>query len=177
MVDLYWETRPASDFEGLFTHVPDDALNSPRRSVVPLLDFCRFPDEALVRLNEMVNPELRNASDMIFEYAVSVQQGRGKASFTDLLILTPEAVVAVEAKYTEPEYESVKSWLGEGKQNRHEVLQGWLNLLANAAGRKIAEADVHRLPYQLIHRAASACHVERSKRAMIYLVFENAAPH
>ena len=174
---LYWETAPASDFDSLVKLVPDESLNSPRRSVVPLLDFCRVRNEALARLDAVVNPNLGDATDMIFEHAVPVQQGRGKPSFTDLLILTPVAVVAVEAKYTEPEYESVKSWLGEGQPNRHDVLQGWLNLLANALGRPIAEAEVQNLPYQLIHRAASACHIERSERAMIYLVFESAAPH
>jgi hypothetical protein len=177
VVQLFWNKERVESFNGLLQRVPNDVLNSPRRSVVPLLDFSRDPANALARIGSVTHLDLAPATDMIFEHAVPVQRGRGKASFTDLLILSPKAAVAVEAKYTEPEYETVKSWLGESKPNREDVLSGWLSLLERVSNRPLRATDVAELPYQLVHRAASVCHCPHQKRVMLYLVFGEPAAH
>ena len=176
MPRLFWNGSEARSFTELLQLAPDTALNSPHRSVVPLLDFVRVPADALTRIGDRVRLDLADAAELRFEHPIPVQRGRGKASFTDLVVLTPTVSLFVEAKYTEPEYEPVSKWLEKGSENRREVLHGWLYLLAKA-GRPVPEDAVRNLPYQLIHRAASACHSNRTTRVMAYLIFGPAREH
>jgi hypothetical protein len=124
-----------------------------------------------------------------FEYEVPVRAGHGKASYTDLMILADEVAVGIEAKFTEPPYKSVTAWLkrmsadnGRDSQskktqpNRLQVLNGWLNAIENVTSRSIAHEALRDLPYQLIHRTASVCCVERPRRYLVYQVFSNERP-
>lgn len=171
VTSLKWGTKRASSFAELLRLIPAGALKSPRRSVVPLVDFCRTPETAWSAIGAAVGLDLANTTEFIFESAVPVQQGVGKSSYSDLLILSPEAAVTIEAKYTEPEYESVHTWLRTEGNNRAEVLAGWLGLINQVVGRTVEQRSVANLPYQLIHRVASACFAARSKRVMAYLIF------
>lgn len=172
MVRLAWGPARSEDYLELLDSVPDDALNSPTRSVVPLLDFWRDPEIRLRELGTTLGLELQSPLDLIFEYSVPVQRGRGKASFTDLMVLSEDSAIAVEAKYTEPEYESVASWLGrEATDNRVAVLDGWLCLINGRTASALSRENVLNLPYQLVHRAASACFPTKAKTALVYLVF------
>lgn len=177
MVQMYWGSTKAADHLALLNIIPPKELDSPRRSVVPLADFWRTPGERLHELGELIGVQLEAPAELIFEYAVPVQNGKGKASFTDLMILTHNTAVAVEAKYTEPEYESVRSWLGDQTEgNRVDVLNGWLDLINQKTGSTLRSEHVAELPYQLIHRTASACYPKVAKAALVYLVFHEAAP-
>lgn len=102
------------------------ALKKRTRSTVPLLDYWRDTDECLRQFGHAAGLDLSAATELHFEHSVAVRSGRGKPSFTDLMILSPESVVAVEAKYTEPRYASVRNWLGERAPiptNREKVLK------------------------------------------------------
>jgi len=91
------------------------------------------------------------------------------------MIIASSAVVAIEAKFTEPPSETVGAWLGDPPQaNRSEVLEGWLHSIRNTAGISLRAAHVMDLPYQLIHRTASACSVSGPNRAVVYQVFGEA---
>jgi hypothetical protein len=88
------------------------------------------------------------------------------------MILSSSFAVAIEAKYTEPAYETVKQWLARpGKENRQLVLEGWLSLIERATGVRLAAAQVPECPYQLIHRTASACFPQVKRRWVIYQLF------
>jgi hypothetical protein len=107
-----------------------------------------------------------------FESAVPVQQGHGKASFTDLMITTTNSAVAIEAKFTEPEYENVRSWLRmPPEDNRMHVRLGWMKLINKTTGAKLEHDKIVDLPYQLIHRTASACFLVKPYRRVVYLIF------
>jgi hypothetical protein len=111
-------------------------------------------------------------TELHFEYEVPVQAGRGKSSYTDLMILGNDIALAIEAKFTEPRYESVATWLGRAKSpNRADVVDGWIRAIETVTQASIARDAVRELPYQLIHRTASACCVSRRKRCVIYQVF------
>ena len=91
------------------------------------------------------------------------------------MIVASSAVVAIEAKFTEPRTETVGAWLGDPPEaNRSEVLEGWLHLIRNASGTSLRAAHVMDLPYQLIHRTASVCSVSGPVRAVVYQVFGEA---
>jgi hypothetical protein len=109
-----------------------------------------------------------------FEHPVGPTLGRGKPSYTDLMILAPATAIAIEGKYTEPAYETVGAWLREPRdQNRCDVLRGWLDLLNRATGAGLTLDVVVHLPYQLVHRVASACYPDARHRAVIYQVFDD----
>lgn len=172
MVSMRYGDKVAPDFEHLVKLLPPDAVASPLRSTVPLVDFWRTPESRLAQLSAATGVALLPPTDLCFEFPVPVQRGRGKPSFTDLMIIASSAAVAVEAKFTEPPYESVGAWLRDPPEaNRSEVLDGWLNLIRRASGSSLSVSDVMDLPYQLVHRTASVCSVSRPVRAVVYQVF------
>lgn len=178
-----------------------ESLSSEQTSSLPLVQFWKKDDGFAGRVKEMqaklgnVNI-LTNDSKLYFEYGVSVPPGfgRGKASMTDLMIISKNQVVAIEAKYTEylnSKYEPLGKWLNESKSldNRRKVLAGWMQYIVKFGGidishekdtltfvnRFVNEDGVNEIPYQLIHRIASACAVanEKSFKAamVIYQLF------
>jgi hypothetical protein len=164
--------REVRSFEELVEELGPDAVASPRRSTVPLVDYWRAPEQRLPDLWERLHVPHPGDTEMHFEYEVPVQRGRGKSSFTDLMVFTADVVVAIEAKFTEPRYESVATWLGgTPTTNRVDVLEGWLCAIEAVAERSIPRDAVRDLPYQLIHRTASACRVDLRKRIVLYQVF------
>ncbi len=175
MVNLKWGGGEPATFAELLQLVPASALDSPRRSLVPLLDFWRRPDERLAELEEILGFNLGPITDVVFEYAVAARGGRGKSSFTDVMVKGPAAAVAIEAKYTEPAYESVRGWVKDpAEPNRIAVLSGWLELINRACGIRLTAEQVLDVPYQLIHRSASVCSIDVARRLVLYLLFEDA---
>lgn len=172
MVSMRYDDKVVADFEQLVKLLPPSAVASPLRSTVPLVDFWRTPESRLAQLSAAIGVALPPPIDLCFEYPVPVSRGRGKASFTDLMIVASSAVVAIEAKFAEPRCETVGAWLRDPPEpNRSEVLEGWLDLIRSASGTSLRAADVIDLPYQLIHRTASVCSVSRPVRAVVYQVF------
>lgn len=146
---------------------------SPKRSTVPLLAYWRTPDQRARELSGALGFALSDSICLDFEHEVPVQRGRGKPSCTDLRLTSGGVSVAIEAKSTEPRYEDVATWLGEpASANRIEVLAGWLDLLRTCATTKLEADDVAGLPYQIVHRAASACCLDAESRWLVYQVFD-----
>src|ERR1700730_11915089 len=146
--NFYFNRAAMPDFAALVNSYNRDEFDSPHRSTVPLL--------ALVKDKRMLREILTacNATmpvDFHFEFKVGQSKGRGKPSHTDLMAISEPVCIAIEAKWTEPPYESVASWLSKGGDNREEVLNGWLDLLSSE------RTEVADCEYQMLHRAASAC--------------------
>ena len=83
--------------EELLQRLGADAVASPKRSTVPLVDYWRVPEQRLRDLWEQFGVPGPNHAKMHFEHAVPVQRGRGKSSYTDLMILAEDIAVAIEA--------------------------------------------------------------------------------
>lgn len=184
-----------------WSHVADvfaahESLNSERTSSLPFVQF--WKDDKLnerVSSLEVLCPGVRilpAGSELYFEYGVSVPDGfgRGKASMTDLMIISKQHAIAVEAKYTEvtKRYESIKSWLRKNSQdnndNKIKVLKGWLQYISKADGfatkLEVSEriSQIQTVPYQLVHRIASACAVAKNMQVspiVIYQIFYDDA--
>jgi hypothetical protein len=112
-------------------------------------------------------------AQMYFEYPVNQYTGKGKASFTDLMIIDSSKSIAIEAKNTESKYETVKKWLGNSV-NKRNVLIGWLGLINSKLTLSITSEDISEVPYQMIHRLASACSVADKEPVLLYLYFGNS---
>jgi hypothetical protein len=112
-----------------------------------------------------------------FEYRVDSPKAGGNPSQTDALLISSFAVWAVEAKWTEPQYETVAKRLrrleADGADPRT-TLKGWLRHLNLFAARPLHVEDATGVVYQVLHRAASACAVAATldcKPQLIYLHF------
>ncbi len=172
MIEFRANGRAVHSFEDLVEKLGLDAVASPKRSTVPLLDYWRQPESRLRGLDAHLGVKSSDRTELHFEYEVPVQRGRGKSSYTDLMILADDVAVAIEAKFTEPRYESVDTWLGpEQTTNRADVLDGWVRAIEAVTEAAIDREIVRELPYQLIHRTASVCCVGRPKRVVAYQVF------
>lgn len=174
-----------------------DSLKSLQTSSLPLVQFWKpngeFPSgnarKVLELCFETVNleNEFRNA-ELCFEYPVPVHkdcEGKGKASMTDLMIITDHHAIALEAKWKEcgKAYPSISKWEtpnGGTNDNRTKVRDGWLQYINTyLKDRGFAEIspkkeDYKIIPYQMLHRIASACAVakEKGKKAVvIYQLF------
>jgi hypothetical protein len=80
--------------------------------------------------------------------------------------------VAIECKWTEPQYEKVANWLtqGDSPENRREVMRGWLSLLQSHAHKELQLDQFGSAVYQTVHRAASACSADRAP-TLAYIQF------
>ena len=150
-----------------------DSLHSVRTSSLPLTQFWG-PTGLAARLAKI--PFLKSAgvkdAEMFFEFPTSVQKGKGKASMTDLMIITSSHRIAVEAKYTEyqnGEYEKISMWNKGNEKNKWDVVDGWLKYMGL---NRVYVSEIGRVPYQLLHRIASA-YADRGdlKPAVVYQLF------
>jgi hypothetical protein len=167
---------PPSDltsFEDLLQEMPDGEFSKLTRSTVPLLAWWSDPKRVHAFSDCLGLGKIERAS---FEYPVSPDcpmcGGRGKSSFTDVMIHSKVGVVAVEAKYNEKLYPTVGDWLKTGKRdNKAKVLRHWINCCIN---RSVDLKACERLVYQMVHRTASARQAARDAPAhVVHLLFNS----
>ena len=170
---LFYSGIPINDFKSLVESYKISEFSSPARSTVPLLIYWKNIEKRVREFYDYININVPNSVKACFEYTVPVQSGKGKASHTDLMLLSQKHVVTIEAKYTEPRYDSVQKWLGHPpSENKNQVLGGWLELIKRVTGIKLSPDVVFGSAYQLIHRTASACYPNAKNRFVVYQCFD-----
>jgi len=170
-----------SSYNDLLDALSASKLNSDRTSSLPLIQFWKPQNLAsrIGSLAEALNLCSLEYATKIFEYPTPIfGKGKGKPSMTDLMILTENSRIAIEAKYTEctKTYQKIDKWLLAGKdlQNRQLVLDGWLHYIKPYQTVKGLTPEFrHAVPYQLLHRIASACHKADDKHdpVVVYHIF------
>ena len=172
-VEWYFSGHPIDGLSDLIRAYGNEEFDSPTRSTVPSLAYWATPEKSLSSFLGALGLPVPEAVKLDFEHKVPVQSGHGKASYTDLMISSDGLSVAVEAKSKESRYEDVETWLGvPPSENRSAVLSGWLSLLERRSSEKLYPDSVAELPYQLVHRAASACRSDAETRCLVYQVFD-----
>ena len=151
--------------EELISNYGCKEFDSPFRSTIPLIELVYGNNDLLKELL----PFSANA-ELIFEYETPVKKGKGAPSCTDLVILDNEISYFIEAKRLEPLYSTVEQWLNGGGDNRKKVLEGWLEYINERCNKNITINDVKRLVYQVVHRFASVCKVEK-RAELVYVLF------
>jgi hypothetical protein len=150
-------------------------LKSPYRSTAPLLAYWRSHEVRATGFCQSLALDLAQpfAGTLHFELKFRPPAGEGPASQTDVMVESPGLALAVEAKYTEPVYETVCEWLGErATENRRTVLNSWLRTINAATGATLTIEAVANVTYQLIHRTASACSRDAQRCAVVYHCFD-----
>lgn len=163
---------PADSFAELLDLYEDKEFDPTLRPTVALLSYWRHPETRLPAFASALGFRLGDSAELHFEYQVPVQRGRGKPSCADLMIQSGGVSVAIEATSAESGYEDVETWLGKpASNNRSAELDGWVDLLNKGAGSSLTPLMVYRLPYQLVHRAASACQPSARQHWLVYHIF------
>jgi hypothetical protein len=185
---LFYDKAPVDDFAALFHSYQHRDLASPFRSTIPLLSLVK--DGWHVFRDVLARCQVAEDAALHFEYRQDVVRGHGKPSHTDLIVCSSEHSIAIEAKWTEPRYETVAEWLERGESKRHTevqrgdseyrpsnrdaVMSGWYELLQSRAPGLDPLGNFDSAIYQMVHRAASAC--GRSAQPKLgYVKFECAS--
>lgn len=165
------DRKAVGDAAELIAGFGDKALASPYRSTVPLLTLAKddWPTFAKILTSCGVTGEV----SMAFERTVPSPRGEGRPSCTDAMVLSDGGALAIEAKWTEPRYETVAMRLtrkdSQGPDSG-EFVGGWLDLLQPHATMPLHLDGFTSCVYQMVHRAASACGEGRSP-SLAYLHF------
>jgi hypothetical protein len=155
----------------LFDTHSDSEFKNLTRSTLPLLAYWGNTLAALSSIgNALGIHDLANVQPS-FEYSTASAGPRDKASYSDVMVVSPSTAIAVEGKWTEPRYETVSKWQIRGNtSNRKRVLSHWLQLIRQKAPG-LNEDAISEIPYQMIHRTASACAVGDKQAVVLYQIF------
>jgi len=170
-----FDTDPVDGIGGLCERMTGNALQSPYRSTVPLLDLVEHSQTEWNSLLELWGAPID--STVYFEYCVASPKPKGNPSQTDALLMSDSTVWAVEAKWTEPRYETVAKRIskpGSDGSDPKKIIDGWLDYMRPFAERELRVDEFMDVVYQVLHRAASACAVATAnlcKPELVYLHF------
>lgn len=171
----HFDTEPIPDFLSLCARFTGQSLQSPYRSTVPLLSLVQHSQPQWnTLLDSWGAPQ---DATVHFEYCVASPKPGGNPSQTDALIISRPSVWAVEAKWTEPRYETVAKRLSKPEKDGADprvTLNSWLRHLQPFATRPLQTEAFADVVYQVLHRAASACAVATAqglRPELVYLHF------
>jgi hypothetical protein len=168
---------PVNGIAGLCERMTGNALQSPYRSTVPLLSLVEHSQaQWMSLLNSLGAPVDR---DVYFEYCVVSPKPGGNPSQTDALLMSDKTVWAIEAKWTEPRYETVAKRISKPESDGADprtTVNGWLKYLQPLSTQELRVDDVLDVVYQVLHRAASACAVASATRLQPHLVYLHFHP-
>ncbi|MGC2422885.1 MAG: hypothetical protein WA666_00860 [Nitrospirota bacterium] len=176
--NLYWGNPKKSDYDLILDYYSGTKINSTQTSSIPLAQFWKNTENVLESIFKELNISNDNA-DVYFEYPTK-SKGSNKASMSDVMIISGQHKIAIEAKYTEYAkvgYETIREWLKNGnKENRRSVLNHWKKMIEgyieeNSDVRNEESESYLDLPYQLLHRTASACFDNPQSAYVVYELF------
>jgi hypothetical protein len=147
-----------ADPQELIERFGEGPLASPFRSTVPLLSLIKDDWPTF----ETILGHCGVVGDIVVDLESEVHSPAegDRPSFTDAMIIHKIGSLAIEAKWTEPMYESVAKRLKRKRANGEDstnYVKGWVTLLTDRLSRPLQLDDFLETTYQLLHRAASAC--------------------
>lgn len=164
----YFGNKIITSIDDIYQCFNKKEFRSPFRSTIPLIAL--FKSNQILDLG-LINPKFISELKYRFEHPTPVIRGVGQPSYTDLMIEYTNGSIAIEAKRTERPYVKVGKWLNNSL-NRQKVLEGWVVIINNHLGLKIDISEINDLPYQLIHRVASACSLKKQHTQVVYIGFD-----
>jgi len=175
--ELQYKQKSSCDFNAILNEFSKTKINSDRTSSIPLVQFWKDTNVRLIKLLKKLNLHSDN-STLYFEYPTKPELGKGKASMTDLMILSQNFKIAIEAKFTEYSKTTptqIKEWEEkENSENRSKVLKYWTSLI-KPFSKGLDDNSIKNIDYQFYHRTASACK-STEKAFVVYQIFYDAPP-
>src|SRR5688572_31809590 len=107
--DFLIDRTSVSDARELISHFSYGSLASPFRSTVPLLALAKDGWSTFEKLLSLCG--MSGDLSIAFERTVESPRQGDRPSFTDAMVISETHVLAIEAKWTEPRYETVATRL------------------------------------------------------------------
>jgi hypothetical protein len=169
--NVFWGNPKCSDYESILDYYSGTKINSIRTSSVPLAQYWKNTGKVLGIIDKELGIGSGNA-DVYFEYPTK-STPKNKSSMSDVMIITGKSKIAIEAKYTEyakSKYEAIGEWLKTSdSENRRGVLEHWISIIKPYSS--VCAEGYLDLPYQLLHRTASACFGKPESAYVIFQLF------
>lgn len=174
-LDIRYGYPEPYDYDTIIDQFSGTSFNSFRTSSIPLVQFWRDTEVRLKELLEAIGLSVEK-STLCFEYPTKPKKGKGKASMTDLMILSPDSKTAIEAKFTEytpkGSTELIRNWKEDGNsENKKLVLQYWKDLI-EPFSEGMDDKALLNVDYQFFHRTASAC-IDVRRANVVFQVFHD----
>ena len=164
-------SKMLKQIDSVLVRLSDNEFKNLTRSTIPLV--CYWKDDSQNKAAALLQSiGMEQFDKPTFEFAPEVAAiPNARPSETDLMITQSGMAVAIEAKWSEPRYETVNIW--KRKTARwSESLNHWFQIIQPFSDAP-SPPDSDTLVYQMIHRCASACHRAGPNgiAAMVYQVF------
>ena len=172
-----FDRKPVDGIMGLCQHMTGKALRSPYRSTVPLISLVEQNHPAWQSLLTSVGAPM--AGTVHFEYSVPSPKAKGNPSQTDAMLISNSTVWAIEAKWTEPRYETVEKRISKPEDDGADpriTIDGWLNYLRPFSSCTLSVDGFMGVVYQVLHRTASVCAVAAERKFTPHLVYLHFHP-
>jgi hypothetical protein len=194
-MSFFFNKEPVNGIEVLLAKkFPLGAFASPYRSTVPLVALVKDDQSKFEKIATSCGSS--HPFSIHFEYTVGAPGVGGNPSHTDAMILTPHLALALEAKWTEPRYETVFERLEKSvaalvkadqgvednasKTAKHRaaqqaVINAWLDPLGLHRNIPVWADKPGKAIYQMVHRAASASATASktaSSPSLVYVHFQ-----
>lgn len=172
-----YDRQPVENLAKLCRRFPPWQFKSSFRSTVPLLSLV---DQGRDVWNALMAPLGVPADAPVhIEYGVVSPKAGGKPSQTDAMIVAPNVVVGVEAKWTEPREKPVSKRIAQPESDGgdpRDTVRGWLARMQPFACAPLEIDAFLDVPYQVVHRIASACTVATERNVHAEVVYLHFSP-
>jgi len=158
----------------VFDEINDNEFKNLTRSTISLLSYWRDQKAAVAILERGLGIKDLGRATVHFEYVTPSLRASDKASYSDVMVLSPSVAIAVEGKWTEPAYQTVREW--RTSDHRRDVLDHWLKHIEPYSSG-LMRNKVGGLVYQSVHRCASVCAQNRPLAVLLYQVFQDDRHH
>lgn len=130
-------------------------------SIIPTIDYWK-------NINNKILTEIFPGNyNICFEYPVK-SITKAKASYTDIMLISEKSNIAIESKWNE----NIGYYCKNQKSDRkNEVQQHWINIISKYIGKSLSVEQFGEIEYQLLHRVASACSLNKENCIVIYQIF------
>ena len=104
---------------------------------------------------------------LCFEYPVKSIKN-ATSSYTDIMLISDKTNIAIESKWTEKIGDYCKN---QKSKRKNEVQQHWINIISKYIDKALIIEQFSDIEYQLLHRVASACSLNRDNCIVTYQIF------
>jgi len=130
-------------------------------SIIPTIDYWKNIK------NRILTELMKEDCDVCFEYPVQ-SINNATSSYSDVMLISENTAIAVESKWNE----SVEFLCRDHKAKRKdEVQQHWINIISGYLNKEFNLTQFEEIEYQLLHRVASACYLNKQNCKVVYQIF------
>jgi len=130
-------------------------------SIIPTIDYWKNLS------NKILTDIVADDYNICFEYPVKSIKN-ATSSYTDIMLISDKTNIAIESKWTEKIGDYCRN---QKSKRKNEVQQHWINIISKYIGKDLAIEQFSDIEYQLLHRVASACSLNKDNCIVTYQIF------